>query len=350
MSYTDIDKPSDYFNTKLYSGDNATNQAVTGVGFQPDLVWIKARTEVHQHNWFDVIRGVNKNLVSNSTNAEATNTLYGYLASYDTDGFTTQKGSSADQWNVNKSGENYVAWNWLAGGTAVSNTQGSITSSVSANTTAGFSIVSYTGTGANATVGHGLSSAPDMIFFKNRSSAVNWSVYARPNGAGYGQFLNTTAGKDLDSSYFNSTDPTSSVFSVGTNSFTNGSGNNMIAYCFASIKGFSKIGSYTGNGSTDGTFVYTGFKPAFVIMKRTNTTGEWGIFDDKRNTFNVATSELKANASDAEEINGAIDFLSNGFKLRDTALFMNGSGSTYIYMAFASQPFVTSSGVCATAR
>ena len=350
-----INKPNEYFNTVLWSGDNATNKAITGVNFQPDLVWIKARTEVHQHNLFDVIRGVNKNLSSNLTSAEATDNLYGYLASYDTDGFTTQKGSSSGQWNVNETGENYVAWNWLADNTSgSSNTDGSITSTVSANTTSGFSIVSYTGNGTDgATVGHGLGVVPNIVLIKKRSTAGNhWIMYhsALPS-ANYFLYLCDTDPQQTATGFFNNTAPTSSVFTIGSDAQVNANTSTLIAYCFAEKKGFSKFGSYTGNGSAnDGTFIYTGFKPSWVMMKRTNTTGEWGMFDNKRNSFNVATAELKANASDAEEVNGAIDFLSNGFKLKATSAFMNASGSTYIFMAFAENPLVGTNNIPTTAR
>jgi hypothetical protein len=344
MAYTTINKGSSYFNTKLYTGNGGTN-AITGVGFAPDWVWVKDRTSANSHGLFDVIRGATNALLSNTTNATVTNA--NYLQSFNSDGFTL---GSEGAFNTNTN--LYASWNWLANGTGVSNTSGSITSTVSANTTSGFSIVSYTGTGANATVGHGLGVAPDMIIFKNRSSAVNWSVYARPNGAGYGQFLNTTAAKDLDSTYFNNTDPTTSLFSVGSNSFTNGSGNNMIAYCFDSIKGFSKIGSYTGNGSADGTFIYTGFKPSFVMVKRSDSTGSWLIHDNKRNTFNVANLWLGANLSNAETTSSdeSKDFLSNGWKIRGTGTAQNTSGGTYIYMAFAENPFVSSTQIPTTAR
>jgi len=346
MAYTTINKGSDYFNTVLYSG-NAGTQSITGVGFQPDFTWVKRRSGATSHGLTDSVRGAGLTLFSDTTGVEQDYSAY--FTSFDSDGFSLAIGGNV----YNASGSTYASWNWLAGGTASSNTDGDITSSVSANTTSGFSIVSYTGNGsAGSTVGHGLSQAPNMIISKRRSGTSNWQVGhdGLTSWDYYLQGLDTTNAQSNSNNVWNDTAPSSSFYTVGTNVGTNSSGSTYIAYCFHSVKGFSKFGSYTGNGSTDGTFVYTGFKPAFVIMKRTNTTGEWGIFDDKRNTFNVATSELKANASDAEEINGAIDFLSNGFKLRDTALFMNGSGSTYIYMAFAENPFVSSTGTPVTAR
>ena len=342
MAYTDIDKSDDYFNTVLYTGNGST-QSITGVGFQPEWTWIKCRSDARNHQAYDVVRGATKQIYPNLTNAEDTDVSS--LTSFDSDGFSLGSAGA-----VNVSGQTLVAWNWLAGGTGVSNTQGSIASTVSANTTSGFSIVSYTGTGSNATVGHGLGVAPKMVIVKNRNTTNGWEVYHASLGATKVILLNSTEAEQTSSSSWNNTSPTTLVFSVGRAAGTTGSGNPLIAYCFAEKKGFSKFGSYTGNGSTDGTFVYTGFKPAFVIIKRTNTTGEWGMFDNKRDSFNVATKELKANASDAEEVNGAIDFLSNGFKLKATSAFMNASGSTYIYMCFAENPFVTSTGIPTTAR
>jgi len=351
MAYSNIDKPNQYFNTILWTGDGTASQPQTGVGFQPDWVWIKTRSTTGGHNIFDVIRGATKILGSDTTNAESTNT--DSLTSFDSDGFTL-----AGSGGTSFSGRTYVGWSWLADNTSgSSNTDGSITSTVSANTTSGFSIVSFTGNGSNdATIGHGLGTTPAMIITKNRDDSVNWRVWHKDLTSNYVLFLASTLAEIAPAGQSNGYIKTvgSSTYSVyqgnvDTNG-VNGSGDAMIAYCFAEKKGFSKFGSYTGNGSTDGTFVYTGFKPAFVIMKRTNTTGEWGMFDNKRDSFNVATAELKANASDAEEVNGAIDFLSNGFKLRATSAFMNASGSTYIYMCFAENPLVGSNLVPTNAR
>ena len=345
MAYTSIDDPTLYFNTKLYTGNSST-QSLTGIGFQPDWVWIKNRSDSRKHNLYDSVRGATKRLVSNSTVAE--DTAGNGLTSFDSDGFTT--GSEQD---TNHSGNNFVAWNWLAGGTASSNTDGSITSSVSANTTAGFSIVSYTGTGSNATVGHGLSSAPAFIIFKDRSTTKDWFVYHQSISPSTGGKLNLTVNPSADSSYFQNTATTSSVFSIGTANTVNPSGNNMIAYCFAEKKGYSKFGSYTGNGNADGTFVYTGFKPAFVMTKRSSNTENWYIIDNKRSPFNPPLNALSPNLSHAEDTNatGRIqDFLSNGFKLRTSDTAVNGSGDSYIYMAFAENPFVTSTGIPTTAR
>ena len=347
MAYTTIDKPDDYFNTVLYTGNGST-QSITGVGFQPDWVWVKDRGRSgYNHIANDSVRGVTKYLRPNLTNAEAT--LTDAITSFDSDGFTLGSDSSNGEHNINT--QTYASWNWLAGGTASSNTSGSITSSVSANTTAGFSIVSYTGTGANATIGHGLSTAPSMILVKNRSTAYSWIVYHKSLGATKNLYLDLTNASDTSSIQFNDTEPTSSVFSVGTSLATNKSGDNIIAYCFAEKKGYSKFGSYTGNGNSNGSYIHLGFKPAFFMVKRTDTTNDWQVHDNTRDTFNGVTQRLRANLSDAEVTTGVFyDFTSTGVKCRNTDFSMNASGGTYIYMAFAENPFVTSTGICCTAR
>ena len=346
MAYTTIDKPSDYFNTKLYTG-TGSSMNITGVGFQPDWTWIKPRSVADNHVLFDSVRGVTKRLVSNSTSAEVT--VSDMITSFDSDGFSLGTNS-----NVSGSGRTFVGWNWLASNTTASNTDGSITSTVSANTTSGFSIVSYTGSGTSgATIGHGLGVAPKMIIAKNRSIASNWLVYNYSMSANgdYALFLDSTSAKDNTQDYWGDTTPTSSVFTVGSRQEANGSGNNIIAYCFAEKKGFSKFGSYTGNGSTNGTFVYTGFKPAFVIIKDVSGARSWIMLDNKRNTFNVANNRLFPDSTDAQNTTvDALDFLSNGFKIRSTNTSVNVSGNTYIYMCFASNPFTTSTGIPTTAR
>ena len=333
MAYTTIKKPTDYFNTKLYTGNGVGGTNITGVGFQPDLVWIKRRSGVENHVWNDAVRGVPNNIYSSSTNAEDSGSLMSAILS---DGFTVQTDPS-----VNSNTDTYVAWNWLGANGTASNTDGSITSTVSANTTSGFSIVSYTGTGANATIGHGLAVAPKMVIAKKRSGTGAWGVYHEGIGnPANAVSLENASGARSEPAYWNSTSPTSSVFSVGTSGDTNSSGGTYIAYCFAEVKGFSKFGSYVGNGSTDGTFVYTGFKPAFVIFKNTTNTNNWSIRDNKRDSFNAGDSNLFANLSDAESSSNDIDFLSNGFKLRNAGGNWNTSGNTYIYMAFAEEPLV----------
>ena len=347
MAYTTIDKPTDYFNTKLYSGNGGT-QAISGIGFAPNWVWTKGRSGtygVSNHKLFDSVRGATKTLFGNLTLAESTQT--NGLTSFDSDGF-----SLGDDSNVNASSTTYVSWNWLGANGTASNTDGSITSTVSANTTAGFSIVSYTGTGSNATVGHGLGVAPSMIIFKSRGTA-NWLVYHQGIGNTHGVFLNTTSAKDDDATYFQDTNPTSSVFSIGTSTLVNDT-NTYIAYCFAEKKGYSKFGSYTGNGNADGTFVYTGFKPAFLLVKKSSASGsDWNLHDNKRPGFNVNNSYLAPNENAAEVTGNTyqiFDLLSNGFKCRGAGTGTNASGETMIYMAFAENPFVTSTAIPTTAR
>jgi hypothetical protein len=348
MPYTTINKSSSYFNTKLYTGTGATN-SVTGVGFKPDFVWIKERSEARDNVLFDAVRGAGNLLISNSTASEETG-VSSMLSSFNTDGFTVA-GSSYTNANT----QTYVAWNWLASNTtAVTNTAGTITSTVSANTTSGFSIVSYTGTGANATVGHGLGVVPKMVIVKNRNTTNGWEVYHASLGATKVILLNSTEAEQTSSSSWNNTAPTSTVFSVGTGAGVNGNTNAMIAYCFAEVKGFSKFGSFTGNGSTNGTFIYTGFKPSFVMFKSSSTGGagyNWGMWDNKRLGYNVDNNDLRANLTNAEGTDNSLDLLSNGFKIRtDSGGFGGGSGVTYIYMAFAENPFVTSGGIPVTAR
>jgi len=352
MAYTPIDKSSDYFNTVLYTGTGSFPSSKTGVGFQPDFIWIKRRNAVASHVLSDSIRGVTKTLYSDSTSAELTNNIYGWVSAFGSDGFSVdQSGSSGE--NVNASGSTYASWNWLGANGTAANTDGSTSSTVSANTTSGFSIVSYTGTGSAGTVGTGLGAVPKMIIIKDRDAADNWNVYHSSTGNNSHMHLNLTNAASGSSSYWNTTTPTSSVFSLGSNSAVNANGNNFIAYCFADVQGYSKFGSYTGNGSTDGTFVYTGFKPAWVMVKRTSASGDnWIMFDNKRDEFNVEETFFEANSTDAEKTSAShkVDFLSNGFKMRATGAGSNGSGSTYIYMCFAENPFVSSTGVPATAR
>jgi len=342
MSYTNgLDKPTDYFNTNLYVGNGTDAHAITGVGFQPDFVWLKNRDGANAHQAFDSVRGATETLFVNETSAEAT--YSNTLQSFDTDGFTVGTSSGA-----NLNANNFVSWNWLANGSGSSNTDGSITSTVSANTTSGFSIVSYTGTGANATVGHGLGSAPTMIIVKNINSTNDWNIGHPAIGWDKRLFFNSNA--ESSGASWNSTAPTSSVFSIGTASATNTSGNSHIAYCFAEKKGFSKFGSYTGNGNADGTFVYTGFKPAWVMAKKSNSTGNWVIVDTKRDGYNGANDTLQANVTDVESGGNRFDIVSNGFKARSTSGYSNTSGDTFIYMCFASEPFTTSTGIPTTAR
>ena len=347
MAYTDIDKPSDYFNTKLYTGNGGTN-AITGVGFQPDWVWIKNRPDARDHQIYDSVRGATKVIGSDRTAAEATVT--NGLTAFGSDGFTV--GADA---NVNDNGDSHVAWNWLAGGSASSNSNGSITSSVSANTTAGFSVVSWTGSGSSATIGHGLGATPKFIIVKNRADNVNWFAY-HPSvitvGATNKSFLtfneSGTVGTNSTATTFTSV--SSTTFGVGTDNIINGSSDNMIAYLFAEKKGYSKIGSYTGNGSADGTFIYTGFRPAFLLYKNNSQADNWFLHDNRRQGYNDQNELLFGDITQAESTVDRIRFTSNGFKTLDADKGVGASGNTYVYIALAESPFVNSKGVPTNAR
>jgi len=344
-----INKPTDYFNTVLYTGTGST-QSITGVGFQPDWVWLKRRDNVGRHRLFDAVRGATKSVRSDGTEAEITRA--DSLTSFDSDGFTLGADSISGGINVNISGETMVGWSWLGANTTASNTDGSITSTVSANTTSGFSIVSYTGTGSNATVGHGLGVAPSWIVIKGRNQTEDWTTYHISTGNTKNVILNSTAVPDTSTTYWQDTSPTSSVFYLGSSTRPNTSGGTYIAYCFAEKKGFSKFGSYVGNGNADGTFVYTGFKPAFTILKRTDSADNWLMQDNKRkNPFNVVDTQLFPDLNNAESSSSAIlDYCSNGFKIRKTGGNINASGGSYIYMCFAENPLVGTNNIPATAR
>lgn len=328
--------PQDYFNAVTWSGTGSV-QSITGVGFQPDFFWGKQRNANRGHILQDVVRGTTKVLNSHNANAEVTSTAQ--VTSFDADGFTL--GTDPE---LNVAGGTHVGWNWRAGNGTSSNSDGATSSTVSANTQAGFSIVSWTGTGSSTTIGHGLNSTPELIINKNRSAAENWVVYsiAQPNGTQYLR-LNSTSALVTDSSVFGAS-PTSSVFTVGTNPEGNGNGNNHIAYCFHSVDGFSAFGKYTGNGSTDGPYVYTGHRPAFVLMKHINGTNNWLIYDDERVGYNQENNFLYPNSSQQEDLANAtgfprIDILSNGFKLINNYGDINGSGGEYLYATFAHNPF-----------
>jgi len=345
MAYISF-QPKDYFNTKLYTGDGEpAGNAITGVGFQPDWVWIKERSSSNAHLLFDAVRGVTKSISSNLTSAEVTDAQY--LTTFGTDGFTV--GPSND---INEPSSTYASWNWKANGQGSSNTDGSInTTYTSVNTTAGFSISKYTGTGSNATIGTGLGAIPHMAIFKRTdTSGFNWFVYHRSLGAGKFIILDTTGAEQSSTSIWQNTTPTSSVITLGGDGGVNASGGTYIAYCFSQKSGFSSMGSYTGNGNADGAFIYTGFKPAFIMIKRTDSTASWVIFDNKRLGYNVANYQLYANSTSGEGNNVLLDITSQGFKCRANHLDVNGSGATYIYMAFAEAPLVSSNGVPAVAR
>ena len=337
-------QPSDYFNTKLYTGNGSTN-AQTGVGFQPDWLWFKNRADTYNHHVFDVVRGVNQQLQVDSNGAESTYATS--MTSFDSDGFTLGNNN-----NINYNGNNHVAWCWKAGNSqGSSNTDGSInTTYTSVNTTAGFSISKYTGTGSNATIGHGLGAVPKMILVKRTNTTGNWTMYHNSIGATKYIYLNQTAVEATAAGIWNNTAPTSSVFSVGTDGEVNASGSTYIAYAFAEKVGYSKFGLYEGNGNTQGAFVHTGFKPAFVILKGKGNTSNWGMHDGVRDIDNPISKGLIANTSAAEDTSTFMDFLSNGFQLRSTSTNRNASGQGYIYWAFAERPFVATNDVPTTAR
>jgi hypothetical protein len=323
-----------YFNAVLYTGNNST-QSVTGVGFQPDLVWCKSRSNAYWHTLVDSVRGRAYILASNTTNADiGPEPSDKELTAFTSDGFNLGPDYNL---SINSSGATFVAWNWKANGTGVSNTAGSITSTVSANTTSGFSVVTFTATADSGSIGHGLGVAPSMIIIKSRNNTSNWVVYHVSTGAGKYLNLNNTDAVVSNAFTWQNTTPTSSVF------YSNGpfaTGYTEVAYCFAAIAGYSAFGQYTGNGSSDGAFVYTGFRPAYVLIKRTTSAYDWWILDAARGTINAVKGRLYANAPDAESTTYPyLDFLSNGFKLRDADGGLNASGEPYIYACFAQNPF-----------
>ena len=333
-------QPSDYFNTKHYVADQQDNRTITGVGFQPDFVWLRDRDQTVSHQLYDAVRGALKSLASNTTNAEATET--DTLKAFASDGFTLGTG-----WGNQTTGDKYVSWNWKAGGSGSSNTDGVISATVSADASRGFSIIKYTGSGSSSTVGHGLGAAPDITIRKKINSTGDWFVHT------------TLIDGSFDFLKLNTTDAKSNSSLTGFTSTTVGVDNDTsqeIIYAFKSIKGFSKFGKYRGTGNaTDGPFIYTGFKPAFFMLKRTNSTASWVIVDNQRsNPFNPQDRLLFPNTNATEDGSGEtyfFDFLSNGVKIRTTSgSYGNGNGDTYIYMAFAEQPLVSSNDIPATAR
>ena len=343
MAYTTINKHTDYFNTKLYSG-NASTQSITGVGFAPDLVWIKERSSTSSNVLGNTISGTQKRLQSDTTSAEGT--LTNIFTSFDSDGFT----HGADN-GVNESGQTYASWNWLAGGASSSNTDGSITSTVSVNTTAGFSIVQYTGTGSAGTIGHGLGVAPACIIIKTRNTTSDWFVYHQSTGATNRSKLNENVVSSA-STFLNDTAPSSTVFNTEGGGATGTNGNTYVAFCFAEKQGYSKFGSYIGNSSANyGSFIYTGFRPSFFLVKNTQTAEDWMIYDNKRDPNNVMQTRLRANRDLADTTNTDyyMDFLSNGIKLYAGNSAFNANSNKMIFMAFG-QSLVGSNNVPCTAR
>ena len=334
-AYTTIDDPEAYFQVKAYTGNGTAigsgGQSLTLDGdtdLSPNMIWFKERNSTSNHALFDTVRGATKYLIPDGNYAEATDTET--LTAFNSDGFTVGSASAE-----NRDGNLFVAWCWKE------------------SADAGFDIVSYAGNATNRDISHSLSAVPAVMLIKNLSATLSWRMYHHQNTAAPETdhlILDTTAATADDDSMWNDTAPTSSVFSLKTSTSVNGSSANYIAYVFTGKQGFSKFGQYKGNGNADGAFIFCGFRPAFVMMKRTNTTSEWGVFDNKRDVDNVATLQLKPNASEVEEANGAVDFCANGFKLRATSVFMNGDDDSYVFMAFAEAPLVNSNGVPGNAR
>ena len=343
-------QPTDYFNTKLYTGNGSTN-AITGVGFQPDWVWIKKRNATGQHQLFDAVRGVTKKVYSDSTDAESTSATT--LTAFGTDGFTVGSNSG-----INGSSDTIVSWNWRAGTTSGIATDGSsnITpSGYSFNTTSKFSVVKWAGTGVDgAYLPHGLGVAPSVAIIKKTSASEEWVMFHIGLGTNARQEylrLNNSAAKVTTSGIWYSQLPTATNIRLSNDSWVSASGSNYVGYFFADTPGYQKHGSYVGNGNADGAYIYTGFKPAMVIIKGSSNTENWHMYDNKRDTGNPTDQALQPNTTSAEftETN-VLDFLSNGFKLRVSGAGHNGSGVSYIYMAFGEEPLVSSNGVPATAR
>jgi hypothetical protein len=340
-----IIKGNQYMDATLYTGTgNVAATQVNTAGFKPDMVWMKSRSNGYDHILYDSVRGTgtSKSLGPNITGAEGADADYANLTSFNSNGFST--GVTSNTNTLNNSGSTFVAWQWQAGqGANVTNTSGTITSTVSANTTAGFSIVTYTGAFLASTVGHGLGVTPKFIIVKSRSDAFDWNCWVTGFAGNEYLVLNSTTTKLTSTTLWNNTTPTSSVFSVGLDNGSNKLSSSFVAYCWAEIAGFSKFGSYTGNGSTDGPFIYLGFRPKFWMAKRTDVGAPWLIYDSSRNTYNVVNNYLQPSAADAEgsgsSPNDVNDFLSNGFKVRCSNLGENANGGTYIYAAWAETPF-----------
>jgi len=352
MAYTDIDDPTEYFGTTLYTG-NETVRAITFDGnsdLDVDWIWLKSRSSSGNHHVYDTVRGTQKHLRINLTNAEGTNGGTDGVTAFGSNGFTVGANTGSNQ-----SGVTFVGWGWKAGTSFTNDASatgiGTIDSTGSVNTDAGFAIISYTATGSAETIAHGLGTTPGLIITKRRNGADSWFVWNKTFSATQYLSMDTTNAVGSASTVFG-TLPTSTVYSTGGGGGTGTNGGTYISYLFAEKQGYSKFGSYTGNGNADGTFVYTGFKPAWTMIKRTSGADNWVIDDGTRSPFNLMENTLYANLSNAEYTSNlyGIDFLSNGFKIRDDDGNYNSSGGSYIYMAFAENPFVTSTGVPATAR
>ena len=347
MAYTTINKSTENFNTVTYTGNGLGTRAVTGVGFQPDLVWIKGRSVAEHHNLYDAIRGATKPIYTNLNYAEAT--VANSLKSFGGDGFTI-----SDNAYIGQNNATYASWNWKAnGGTTVTNNDGATTSYVSHNSTSQFSIIKYTGTGSNTNIGHGLNGTPDCFITKGYSGATDWHLWNNSFTVNQRIKINSNGVISSNTSIFPALPDATKIY-LGGGGDVNQSGIEYICYAWKNVNGFSKFGSYKGNGSTDGAFIYTGFKPAFVIRKKTNANGNWIMQDSKRPSsqpFNEKRGEISGNTTSAETSSQyyIIDFLSNGFKCRTADSEVNGTGGEYIYMAFASAPLVGSNNVPCTA-
>jgi len=369
MAYTTIDDPTKYFDVTLWTGTGGA-RTISGLNHKPDLIWTKTRSVAYNHMLSDSTRGFNANseIGANSDAAEGglSADVYGYKSGHTSDGWTMVDGTdsvdSQEDGNTNQPGVTYVGWTWAAnGGTTSSNNDGDYTSTVQANTTSGFSIVKYGdassfSASSPATVGHGLGSTPKWILIKNLDGTRDWGVHHVSNGAGKIIYLNLTNAVANSTGFDNGTLPSSSVFTVNTLNVANGNNLEYIAYCWAPIQGFSKFGAYKGNGESSGAFAYTGFKPAWLMIKRqdSSTNGDWAIYDKERSNIGNGDNEnndfLRANGSNTEASASGLDILSNGFKIRSTSSRVNANDSLYIYMAFAEHPFVSSKGVPVTAK
>jgi hypothetical protein len=349
MAYTVIDNPIEYFNTLIWTGNGASSRAISSLGHQPDLCWFKERGGTEDHHFFDSVRGAGVRFNTNGNAASNADGADRRLLSFDSDGFTVGLDNA-----MNGNSKTYVSWNWKCesafSNDASSTSVGSIDSAGKVNTTAGISIVKWTGTGSAATIAHGLGIQPQIVFVKNIDDTSSWNVYSVVGTGAKGLFLNENNGLDSDTSYFNSGTSSTTTFPVGTANTANGDGDEMMAYSFGDVKGYSKIGSYQGNGNADGTVVNTGFRPAWIMLKNTSRAASWLIFDDKREGYNIDNDELVANTTAAEETYDQLDILSNGFKLRTNGTSANLNGDVYLYMAFADSPFANSNGVPCNAR
>ena len=356
MAYTTIDDPSKYFQSKAFTGNGTDSTAYTFDGnsdLQPDLLWFKSRSASGHHQLIDSTRGVNTWIGTSDTGAEATNPSEGYLDSLESDGWTSADGSSGTHPNRNNNQNTvtYVAWGWKAnGGTTATNSNGNIDTTVQTNTTAGFSIVQWEGANSTATLGHGLGAVPELIISKCIDTTQEWGVYHQAVGNDDYFHLNENAAEQDNAAYWNDTTPTSTVWSVGNSGPTNDNGDTMIAYVFTPIQGYSKFGSYKGNHDANGPFIYTGFKPAFVLIKEMDNANDWDLRDSARNPHNHVDTWLRPNTNDADGDSDAIDFLSNGFKIRQASNRNNRSNGTLVYIVFAESPFVSSKGIPTTAR